>query len=113
MTSNISLEGTVSVKGAFKFSPYFDSTVFTFLEREGYQRAEYVQFKEKYYFKELTNEKNQTFVIVVQGDALYVYKDKDQLNIKNCIKMFRFDEYRSFRGTYDKMCIFVNEYDGC
>lgn len=111
MSSFISLDGTMSIKGAFKFSPYFDSTVFSFLEREGYHRAEYMKSKDRYYFKEIVNVKNQKLVIVIQGDAIYVYKTTDISNIDDCIKLFRFDEYRSFKGTYNQMCTFVEEYD--
>ena len=112
MSSFISLEDTISIKGAFKFSPYFDSTVFSFLEREGYHRATYMKSKDMYYFKEIVNVKNQKLVIVIQGDAMYVYEKADILNIDNFIRMFSFNAYRSFRGTYDQMCTFVGEYDG-
>jgi hypothetical protein len=113
MSSFISLDDTINIKGAFKFSPYFDSTVFSFLESEGYHRAEYIKSKDKYYFKEIVNVKNQRIVIIIQGDAIYVYKNTDKLNSDNFIKMFSFDDYRSFKGTYNQMCLFVKEYDGC
>jgi hypothetical protein len=112
MSVSISFDDAMIIKGAFKWSPYFDSTVFSFLKSEGYLRAEDLQSKHTYYVKEVVNDKNQRLVVIIQGDAIYVYKNIDKLEGHNFIKMFNFEEYRSFRGTYNQMCVFVKEFDG-
>jgi len=93
----------------FRDSPYFDSTVFSFLEKEGYSRHGIRNTKDCYYFKYLTNVKNQKVIAIIKGDAIYISDDYDG----SCIKNFNFDDYRSFRGTYDQMCIFVKDCDEC